>query len=85
MKVPRGESLRNSSGMKIVRPTMERGENEALWREVRKFAALIPTEADPNLGRVREIKEEIQKGEYPTAQMIDETATRLAARFMNRE
>ena len=45
----------------------------------------MPQVADPNLGRVQEIREEIQKGGYPPREIIEETATRLALRFLRKE
>ncbi len=56
-----------------------------MWREVHKFAELIPSEPDPNMGRTQEIKAEIQKGTYITPDMIEETAARLTIRFMKPE
>ena len=53
--------------------------------EVRKYLRLIPTEAEPNLGRVREIKEEIKKGTYLTREMIEEAAMQLALRLLRKE
>lgn len=52
--------------------------------EVRKYLRLIPTEAEPNLGRVREIKEEIKKGTYLTREMIEEAAAQLALRLLKK-
>jgi len=53
--------------------------------EVRKYLRLIPTVAEPNLGRVREIKEEIKKGTYLTREMIEEAAMQLAIRLLKKE
>ena len=53
--------------------------------EIRKYLRLIPTEAEPNLGRVREIKEEIKKGTYLTREMIEEAAMQLAIRLLRKE
>ena len=53
--------------------------------EVRKYLRLIPTEAEPNLGRVREIKEEIKNGTYLTREMIEEAAMQLAIRLLRKE
>jgi len=53
--------------------------------EVRKYLRLIPTEAEPNLGRVREIKEEIKKGTYLTREIIEEAAMQLAIRLLRKE
>ena len=69
----------------IQRPDIQSVEQEELWREVHKYARLIPTEPEPNLGRVREIKEEINKGTYLIPDMIDETAARLVIRFMKKD
>lgn len=52
--------------------------------EVRKYLRLIPNAANPNLGRVREIKEEIKKGTYLTREMIEEAATQLALRLLKK-
>lgn len=69
----------------IEQPSIRTSEEENLWREVSKFAKLIPSELEPNMGRVQEIKEEIKKGTYLTPEMMDETAARLAIRFMRKE
>ena len=53
--------------------------------DVQKYLRLIPTEAEPNLGRVREIKEEIRKGTYLTKEMIEEAAMQLAIRLLRKE
>ena len=53
--------------------------------EIRKYLRLIPTEAEPNLGRVREIKEEIKKGTYLTREIIEEAAMQLAIRLLRKE
>ena len=53
--------------------------------EIRKYLRLIPTEAEPNLGRVREIKEEIKEGAYLTREIIEEAATQLALRLLRKE
>ena len=60
-------------------------EDERLWRAVYKYAELIPSEPEPNMGRIREIKEAIKNGTYLTQEMIDETAASLAIRFTRRE
>lgn len=71
--------------IQIQSPAIQTAEEEKLWREVAKFARLIPSEPDPNFGRLDEIKEEIKKGTYVTNEVIEETAARLAIRFMRRE
>ena len=73
------------SKIRIERPTIRNAEEEKLWREVHKFAELIPSEPDPHMGRLEEIKDEIKKGTYITAEMIEETAARLAIRLMKQE
>ena len=69
----------------IEHPSIRTSEEENVWREVAKFAKLIPSELEPNMGRVQEIKEEIEKGTYLTSVMIEETSARLAIRFMQKE
>ena len=71
--------------IRIEKPTIRNAEEEKLWREVHRYAELIPFEPDPNMGRVQEIREEIEKGTYLTPEMIEETAARLAIRFMKKE
>lgn len=71
--------------IRIEKPTIRSEEEEKLWREVHRYAGLIPFEPDPNMGRVVEIREEIEKGTYFTPEMIEETAARLAIRFMKKE
>ncbi len=71
--------------IKIERPSIRTPEEERLWRDVHKFAQLIPSEPDPNMGRLEEIKDEIKKGTYLTSQVIEETSARLAIRFMQKE
>lgn len=56
-----------------------------LREEIRKYARLLPQVAEPNLGRVREIQEEIKKGTYPSREAIEETAARLTLRFLRKE
>lgn len=71
--------------IKITKPVMENGEDERLWQEVRKYVRLIPLVPEPNMGRIMEIKEEIRKGTYEKPEVIEETAARLAIRFMTKE
>lgn len=53
--------------------------------EIRKYIRYLPEVAEPNLARVREIKEQVEKGTYLTRELIEETASRLALRFLRRE
>ncbi|MBN1689382.1 MAG: hypothetical protein JW893_09785 [Candidatus Omnitrophica bacterium] len=71
--------------IQIEKPSVRTPEEEVLWREVRKFAALVPSEPDPNMGRGKEIKEEIAKGTYLTREKIEETAALLAIRLAHKE
>lgn len=74
-----------SQRIHIESPQIRTTEEERLWREAAKYAKLVPDEPDPNMGRVQEIKEEIKKGTYLTSEKIEETAARLAIRFMRKE
>ena len=74
-----------SKKVQITPPAGRLSDQENLDQEVRKYLRLIPTEPEPNLGRVREIKEEIKKGNYPTQEMIEETARQLAVRLSRTE
>lgn len=56
-----------------------------IQEEIRKYVRYLPQVAEPNLARVREIKEQIQKGTYLTREMVEETVARLALRFLRRE
>lgn len=56
-----------------------------LQEEIRKYVRLLPEIAEPNLARVWEIKEQIQKGTYLTREVIEETAARLTFRFLRKE
>lgn len=71
--------------IKINNPVVEHGEDETLWQEIRKYMRLIPAVPEPNMGRIKEIKEEIRRGTYDKAEVLEETAARLAIRFMTKE
>ena len=43
-----------------IQAPSEKTKTQKDREDVRKYLRLIPTEAEPNLGRVREIKEEIK-------------------------
>ena len=53
--------------------------------EIRKYLRYLPEVAEPNLARVREIREQIQQGTYLTRELIEETASRLTLRFLHKE
>lgn len=56
-----------------------------LREEILKYLRFLPHVADPHLGRVEEIREELKKGGYLNREMIGETAARLALRFLRKE
>lgn len=85
MRIPRDSTGKNGHKIRIEKPSIQSLEEEQLWRRVHKFAEMIPTESEPNLGRVREIKDELKKGTYLNSEVIEETAARLAARLMRPE
>ena len=68
--------------IQIEKPAIQTAEDDQLWQDIRRLAKTIPGEPEPNLGRVYEIKEELKKGIYPTQEMIDMAAARLAARLL---
>ena len=80
-----GLPRKSAKKISIEHPSIRTSEDENIWREVEKFSKLIPSEPDPNMGRVQEIKEEIKKGTYLQPEMIEETSARLAIRFMQKE
>jgi len=67
-----------------IQAPIENDAQSAERDEVRKYLRLIPTVANPNLGRVREIKEEIKNGTYLTREMIEEAAMQLAIRLLKK-
>ncbi len=71
--------------VRVEKPVIQTPEEERLWQDVTRFAKLIPSEPDPNFGRVQEIRDQIKKGNYLVPEMIEETAARLAIRFMKKE
>ncbi|HTL46733.1 MAG TPA: flagellar biosynthesis anti-sigma factor FlgM [Verrucomicrobiae bacterium] len=85
MKGSEGEYRHRHRRIRVQRPAVEHGEDEGLWEEVRKYAKLIPSEPDPNMGRTQEIREEIQNGTYLTPEVMEETVARLVIRFMTKE
>ncbi|HQB94820.1 MAG TPA: hypothetical protein PK997_06375 [Candidatus Omnitrophota bacterium] len=64
-----------------VDPSAPKSERD----EVCKYLRQIPNEPEPNLGRVREIKEEIKKGTYLTREIIEEAAMQLALRLLRKD
>ncbi len=60
------------------------GESE-LKKEIEKYKRMMDDVPEPNFGRIREIKEAIRKGNFLTKEAIQETAERIAARFLGKE
>ena len=85
MRVPENAIKKNGRRIRIENPVIQNSEEEKLWREVHKYARLIPSEPEPNFSRVQEIKEEIENGTYITPEVIEETVARLAIRFLKRD
>ena len=77
--------MSNRRKIRIQKPVIRNSEDEQLWREVHKFAELIPFEPEPNMGRLHEIKADIQNGAYLAPEVLEETAARLVIRFMRPE
>ena len=75
----------NSVRIRIQSPEIRSSEEERLWQEILKYSKLIPSEPEPNMGRVQEIREELANGSYLSRDKIDETAARLVIRFMKKE
>lgn len=53
--------------------------------EMEKYKRLLEDISEPNCGRIMELKEAIHKGTFLTKEAIQETAERIAARFLGRE
>lgn len=70
---------------KIEPPQAALPSKNTAHRDVKRYVDMIPHVAEPNLGRVFEIKQEIRKGRYPTQAMIDEAAHHLAMRLARGE
>ena len=85
LKVGRMQSVAESKRPKFrIQAPSEKTIAQKDREEVQKYLRLIPTEAEPNLGRVREIKEEIKKGTYLTREIIEEAAAQLALRLLRK-
>ena len=76
----------DDSRLKILAPLDQEPLSAEIRAEVRKYVRLMPEIPEPNLTRVQEIKEQLQNGTYTvTKEMIEETASRLALRFLRKE
>ncbi len=56
-----------------------------IQEEIRKYIRFLPHVPEPNLARVRELKEQIKNGTYLTREVVEETAGRLMFRFLRKE
>jgi anti-sigma28 factor (negative regulator of flagellin synthesis) len=65
--------------------TQQEETPEQIQEEVRKYVRYLSQVAEPNLARVREIREQIEQGTYLTREIIEETASRLSFRFLRKE
>lgn len=79
--------ISGNSGVKVL--TDQTSESEPIpaeiQEEIRKYLRYLPQVAEPNLARVREIQEQIKGGTYLKGELIEETAARLAIRFLRKE
>lgn len=75
--------IEKKRSFKIQAP-VEKTAQQSERDEVRKYLRQIPNVPEPNLGRVREIKEEIKKGTYLTKEVIEEAAMQLALRLLRK-
>lgn len=85
MKISGSLNGKNHRRIRIQKPSAVTPEEDRLWQEARHYARLVPSEPEPNMGRLPEIKEEIKKGTYLTPEAVEETAARLTIRFMKKE
>ncbi len=74
----------NESNLEL-RLRMKKEEERNINQEIEKYKRLLQDIPDPNFGRIRELKESIRKGTFLTKEAIQETAERIAAKFLGRE
>ena len=77
--------INSSPRIRIRRPEIKSAKEDKLWKEAQKYARLIPFEPEPNMGRVREIKEALKRGDYLESEMVEDAAAQLAIRFIKKE
>ncbi len=76
----------DDSELKLGESLEQEPKTAKLQEEIRKYIKLLPEIPEPNVTRVQEIKEQIQQGTYAvTPEMVGETASRLALRFLRKE
>ena len=59
--------------------------NPNLKQEIERAKRLLKDIPNANFGRIQELKEKIKKKTYLTKEAIQETAERLAARFLGKD
>lgn len=64
---------------------MKEGLSPSQKQEINRFKRLLQEIPEPNCGRIQELKEKIRKNTLLTKEVIEETAERLAARFLGKE
>lgn len=74
----------NPDADSLIRQETEKISPE-IQEEIRKYIRFLPQVPEPNLARVRELKEQIESGIYPTREVVEETAARLMFRFLRKE
>ena len=67
-------------GIQMKDPT-----NASQKQELERFKRLLKEIPDPNCGRIDELREKIRNKTYLTKEAIEETAERLADRFLRKE
>ncbi len=76
----------DDSELKLGQSLEQETKSAQLQAEIRKYIKLLPEIPEPNVTRVQELKEQIQQGTYAvTPEMVGETASRLALRFLRKE
>ena len=63
---------------------MKNTTNPNLKQEIERFKRELKKVPEPNFGRIQELKERIKKKTLLTKEAIEETAERIAERFLGR-
>ncbi|MBI1978423.1 MAG: hypothetical protein HYS55_06685 [Candidatus Omnitrophica bacterium] len=63
---------------------MRDNTNPDLKQEIERYKRQLRDIPDPNCGRIQELREKIKKKTLMTKEVIEETAERLADRFLGR-
>ncbi|OGW80864.1 MAG: hypothetical protein A3G33_05575 [Omnitrophica bacterium RIFCSPLOWO2_12_FULL_44_17] len=64
---------------------MRKKEEDDFKKDIEKFKREIEDIPEPNFGRIEELKEKIRNKTFLTKEAIEETAMRLAAKFLGKE